>query len=57
VAIEIEKTRNVCIAVNELTNKKLTHSAKSNNRAKKREALARLEHHLKLFGNDWESKR
>lgn len=50
---ESEKRINVCIGVTEKMSKELEKSAKANNRAKKGEAAARLEHHLKYFGDDW----
>ena len=47
------KRTNVNVAVNDNSNKLLTQSAIDNERAKRREASMRLDHHLKLFGSNW----
>ncbi|GIU48891.1 hypothetical protein TUM4438_31310 [Shewanella sairae] len=50
---ESKKTTNVNVGVKAQTNKILTASAEKNQRSKKQEAAARLEHHLKNYGCDW----
>ncbi|MBE8126559.1 TraY domain-containing protein (plasmid) [Photobacterium damselae subsp. piscicida] len=48
-----EKLTNVNILVGEQGNNLLTNAAHANHRSKRKEAAARLEHHLRTFGSDW----
>ncbi|MDP2556835.1 TraY domain-containing protein [Photobacterium damselae subsp. piscicida] len=47
-----EKLTNVNILVGEQGNNLLTNAAHANHRSKRKEAAARLEHHLRTFGSD-----
>lgn len=48
-----EKLTNVNILVGVRGNALLTNAAQTNHRSKRKEAAARLEHHLRTFGSNW----
>ncbi|WP_419208227.1 TraY domain-containing protein (plasmid) [Photobacterium leiognathi subsp. mandapamensis] len=51
-----EKLTNVNVLVSERGNALLTNAAERNHRSKRKEAKARLEHHLQTYGSDWTEK-
>ncbi|WP_305812917.1 TraY domain-containing protein [Photobacterium leiognathi] len=51
-----EKLTNVNVLVSERGNALLTNAAERNHRSKRKEAKARLEHHLQTYGSDWIEK-
>lgn len=51
-----EKITNVNVLVSERGNALLTNAAERNHRSKRKEAKARLEHHLQTYGSDWIEK-
>ncbi|TLS79813.1 TraY domain-containing protein [Photobacterium damselae] len=51
-----EKFTNVNVLVSESGNALLTNAADRNHRSKRKEAKARLEHHLQTYGSDWTEK-
>ncbi|MEC6817196.1 TraY domain-containing protein [Photobacterium toruni] len=48
-----EKFTNVNVSVGEKGNKLLNIASQKNHRSKRKEAAARLEHHLRIFGTRW----
>ncbi|MGR5187056.1 TraY domain-containing protein [Photobacterium damselae] len=48
-----EKLTSVNVLVGVKGNALLNHAAFANHRSKRKEAAARLEHHLRTFGSNW----